>query len=323
MITVCGSLTEGGARARAAGPRLPGGGPAARRRALARRSGGRNPAPAARHRPRPRRVVLGQPGALSGRRRAAAGGAAGAGGVVRLHGGRAGRRRGLEGAGRRGRGARGLHGTSGLPRSLPRSWPWPTSLVSPRLHGENTPFKVYTYLASGKPVVATRLPTHTQLMDDSIAVLVEPTAAGLAGGIRSVLADPRSRPARRPRARPDRARLQPAPLRREGGPRVRGGGGLGRKNRHGPSLPPAPESKIRRILVVDDMGLRMKSAGHRSALSSTVYGFRGRDGGRGNPKGSPRARRVRALSSAATSAPSSMVRSPRRKSSLRASRSFR
>lgn len=63
-------------------------------------------------------------------------------------------------------------------------------LVSPRLHGENTPFKVYTYLASGRPLVATRLPTHTQLMDDSIAVLVEPTATGLAGGIRTVLADP-------------------------------------------------------------------------------------------------------------------------------------
>jgi glycosyltransferase involved in cell wall biosynthesis len=63
-------------------------------------------------------------------------------------------------------------------------------LVSPRVRGENTPFKVYTYLASGKPLVATRLPTHTQLMDDSMAVLVEPTPAGLAGGIRAVLADP-------------------------------------------------------------------------------------------------------------------------------------
>jgi len=63
-------------------------------------------------------------------------------------------------------------------------------LVSPRVRGENTPFKVYTYLASGKPLVATRLPTHTQLLDDSVAFLVEPTAAGLAGGIRAVLADP-------------------------------------------------------------------------------------------------------------------------------------
>jgi glycosyltransferase involved in cell wall biosynthesis len=63
-------------------------------------------------------------------------------------------------------------------------------VVSPRLQGVNTPFKVYTYLASGKPLVATRLPTHTQLLDDSMAFLVEPTAAGLAGGVRSVLADP-------------------------------------------------------------------------------------------------------------------------------------
>ena len=38
--------------------------------------------------------------------------------------------------------------------------------------------------------MATRIPTHTQLLDDSLAFLVEPTAAGLAGGIRAALADP-------------------------------------------------------------------------------------------------------------------------------------
>jgi glycosyltransferase involved in cell wall biosynthesis len=73
-------------------------------------------------------------------------------------------------------------------------------VVSPRLQGENTPFKVYTYLASGKPLVATRLPTHTQLIDESMAVLVEPTATGLAGGIRAVLADPVSASERASRA---------------------------------------------------------------------------------------------------------------------------
>ena len=52
----------------------------------------------------------------------------------------------------------------------------------------NTPFKVYTYLASGKPLVATRIPTHTQLLDDTLAFLVEPTPAGLAAGIRDALA---------------------------------------------------------------------------------------------------------------------------------------
>jgi glycosyltransferase involved in cell wall biosynthesis len=63
-------------------------------------------------------------------------------------------------------------------------------LVSPRITGANTPFKVYTYLASGRPLVATRILTHTQLLDDSMAWLVEPTPAGLAAGIRSALADP-------------------------------------------------------------------------------------------------------------------------------------
>jgi glycosyltransferase involved in cell wall biosynthesis len=63
-------------------------------------------------------------------------------------------------------------------------------LVSPRVSGENTPFKIYTYLASGRPLVATRIRTHTQLLDDTSAFLVEPTPEGLAGGIRSALADP-------------------------------------------------------------------------------------------------------------------------------------
>src|SRR5262249_48393833 len=63
-------------------------------------------------------------------------------------------------------------------------------LASPRVRGTNTPFKVYTYLASGRPLVATRIPTHTQILDDSLAFLVEPTPAGIAGGIRQALADP-------------------------------------------------------------------------------------------------------------------------------------
>jgi len=74
-------------------------------------------------------------------------------------------------------------------------------LVSPRLRGENTPFKLYTYLASGKPVVATRIPTHTQLIDDSLAFLVEATAEGLAGGIRQALSEPADAAARASRAR--------------------------------------------------------------------------------------------------------------------------
>jgi glycosyltransferase involved in cell wall biosynthesis len=74
-------------------------------------------------------------------------------------------------------------------------------LVSPRLRGENTPFKLYTYLASGKPVVATRIPSHTQLVDDSLALLVDATAEGVAAGIRQALSDPRNAADRAARAR--------------------------------------------------------------------------------------------------------------------------
>jgi len=48
-------------------------------------------------------------------------------------------------------------------------------LVSPRIRGHNTPMKIFSYLGSGKPVVATRLPTHTQVLDDQTACLVEAT----------------------------------------------------------------------------------------------------------------------------------------------------
>jgi glycosyltransferase involved in cell wall biosynthesis len=74
-------------------------------------------------------------------------------------------------------------------------------LVSPRIQGENTPFKVFTYLASGKPLVATRIPTHTQLLDESLCFLVEPTAEGLARGVREALEHPEDA-----RTRADRGR---------------------------------------------------------------------------------------------------------------------
>ena len=63
-------------------------------------------------------------------------------------------------------------------------------LVSPRLGGTNTPLKVYEQLASGVPLVATRVLAHTQVLDDEISVLVEPTPVELATGIRRVLEDP-------------------------------------------------------------------------------------------------------------------------------------
>jgi glycosyltransferase involved in cell wall biosynthesis len=63
-------------------------------------------------------------------------------------------------------------------------------LVSPRIEGENTPMKIYSYLYAGKPMVATRLFTHTQVLDDEIAVLVAPEAEDLAKGILQLIAAP-------------------------------------------------------------------------------------------------------------------------------------
>lgn len=56
-------------------------------------------------------------------------------------------------------------------------------LVSPRIQGNNTPMKIYSYLDSGKAVLATRLPTHTQVLDDTIACLVNPVARDMAAGM--------------------------------------------------------------------------------------------------------------------------------------------
>lgn len=63
-------------------------------------------------------------------------------------------------------------------------------LVSPRSRGTNTPLKIYQYLRSGKPIVATRLLTHTQVLDDRTAILTDATPDGFAHGILAAIADP-------------------------------------------------------------------------------------------------------------------------------------
>lgn len=64
--------------------------------------------------------------------------------------------------------------------------PWPadrlgellaeaTILASPRIKGVNTPMKIFPYLHSGRPVLVTELPTHTQILDPGVAMLAEPS----------------------------------------------------------------------------------------------------------------------------------------------------
>lgn len=56
-------------------------------------------------------------------------------------------------------------------------------LVSPRIKGRNTPMKIYSYLDSGKAVLATDLPTHTQVIDNRVAMLVQPHPEDFSQGI--------------------------------------------------------------------------------------------------------------------------------------------
>jgi len=75
------------------------------------------------------------------------------------------------------------------PEEIPTALKAADVLVSPRTSGTNTPLKIYAYLRAGKPIVATRLYTHTQVLNADVAVLVDPTPEALASGVLSVLQD--------------------------------------------------------------------------------------------------------------------------------------
>jgi glycosyltransferase involved in cell wall biosynthesis len=63
-------------------------------------------------------------------------------------------------------------------------------LVSPRSTGTNTPLKIYQYLRSGRPIVATRLVTHTQVLNDDVAILTGATPKEFGAGVLSAIRDP-------------------------------------------------------------------------------------------------------------------------------------
>lgn len=66
-------------------------------------------------------------------------------------------------------------------------------LTSPRVQGTNTPLKVYEQLASGKPLVATRILSHTQVLTDDVSFLAEPEPPALARAILAALRDDEAR----------------------------------------------------------------------------------------------------------------------------------
>lgn len=64
-----------------------------------------------------------------------------------------------------------------------------TLLASPRTEGLSVPLKLYSYLYSGKPVLATNIYAHTQSLTDERAMLVEPTPSDFANGMSRLLDD--------------------------------------------------------------------------------------------------------------------------------------
>ncbi|MFH1970690.1 MAG: glycosyltransferase family 4 protein [Verrucomicrobiota bacterium] len=92
-------------------------------------------------------------------------------------------------------------GIAGLGDKVRFLGPWPIGrmaelfavadvLVSPRIQGNNTPMKIYSYLQSGKPILATDLPAHTQVLTPDVAVLASPTPARFAAGMRELIEHP-------------------------------------------------------------------------------------------------------------------------------------
>jgi len=62
-------------------------------------------------------------------------------------------------------------------------------LVSPWRYGGNLPLKIFDYLAAGRPIVATDIPAHRSVLDESRAVLVHQRAEDLAGAVVDLLGD--------------------------------------------------------------------------------------------------------------------------------------
>jgi glycosyltransferase involved in cell wall biosynthesis len=74
--------------------------------------------------------------------------------------------------------------TGGVSQHMARKYTAISSvLVSPRSTGNNTPLKLYEQMASGIPLVATAIRSHTQILSPEIAILVPPEPGAMADGI--------------------------------------------------------------------------------------------------------------------------------------------
>ena len=79
------------------------------------------------------------------------------------------------------------------PGEIPRFIEAADILVSPRTRGTNTPLKIYSYLRSGRPIVATNLRTHTQVLDEHTARLSPSQAQPFADAVARLIEQPAER----------------------------------------------------------------------------------------------------------------------------------
>jgi glycosyltransferase involved in cell wall biosynthesis len=63
-------------------------------------------------------------------------------------------------------------------------------LVSPRCQGVNTPMKIYSYLQAGKAVLATDIPSHSQVLSAEFAFLAPPEPDAFARAMARLASDP-------------------------------------------------------------------------------------------------------------------------------------
>ena len=63
-------------------------------------------------------------------------------------------------------------------------------MLSPRTEGTNTPLKIYQQLASGVPLVATNIFSHTQVLTDEVAFLADPEPAAFGAAMIAAMSDP-------------------------------------------------------------------------------------------------------------------------------------
>ena len=76
------------------------------------------------------------------------------------------------------------------PELMPEVMGLASALLSPRVEPNVTPLKIFSYMASGRPIIATDLPTHSTVLDGDCAILAPPSAQGMKEGVVKLLGEP-------------------------------------------------------------------------------------------------------------------------------------